>query len=1451
MPRQTRNSAKKASPAPSMPADEDNETSQTIPEREQETADDRVTVDVDGIQIKMTVQEFLKFRNNEKERELAQLKIEKELEVEKMRVANAEKSREEGKKLERYYQKLTDNKDPEEYFTAFEHYARREEWHVDTWVRRLSQSIEGKALVAMNSVMTHDISYEQLKRAILEVFQLSAESYRNKFRMMKKMDNETIKSFITRLAHTYDQFVKYSDIDIQSEDAKALSQLMIREQLFQTIPYDMKKHLTQSKLLDTAKLATEAEEYASLDPKYWQKHSNRNGQNNQQGKGNHFQKGDNNSRKRPYNDKTQNDKPQDGQKKNAYQRGQGNWGKGNHGKPSGTANVRRCGVQQSHDTDNQRPAIQKCKNKFIIPGVVEGKRISIFRDSGCDKTAVNSKLIPSHCYTGKSVEVKGVTGQIHVPLAKVNLNCSIHVGEIEVLAIDELDHDLLLGTEIDSWDDLQQNIPNILVMTRAQKLHSVDKEILAQDTIRNYIDNNNDEPNDSIIDENSFDDKSNLDEEMQDLLQGDVKTLIKLQNEDETLKKIRASLNNDNDENGYYRHENGIIMRRCQAETRLRKQVGDQIVAPRKYRQHILEISHDRAGHSGVNRTRDRISQHFHWPNINHDVARHCQTCEQCQFMSKSKQTQKQLLKPLPIIDVPFKRVGVDIKGPLPVTEQGNKYILVVCDYATRYPEAIPISDQTADTVAYAMLEIFSRTGIPTEIVHDRGTQFMSKVMSKMCKKLGIQQLPATSYHQQTNGLTERFIGTLSAMINSLDQGEFENWDKHLPLFLFSYREIPSDFTGYSPFHLMYGRQIRGPLELMKQGFLGESDGQDIPSKLLEMSANMMTWMANAKVKKAQKQKKMKQNYDKKAIDRHFKVGDKVLVFLPQGGGKFESKWQGPYDITKKVNDLNYEIHMPDKMKSHRVLHTNLIKRYYDRQQAQDMKHCYCVTGTFHDVYNESEQPSDHEFDSQYVEEYIGPTYVQTQTWKDANISEEISKSQKDQIQNVMKMHECMFSDVPGKTNVISHKVITTTDAPIKQKSYRTPQAMKTKVQEEIDNMLALGVIEEVNSAYASPIVAVTKPNGDIRLCTNYKALNKCTVVDPYEMPRVDEILEDVASAKFITSLDLTKGFYQVPLDCEAKAKSAFVAFGRQYAYNVMPFGMVNSSATFQRLVDEVLMDCKSYCRQYIDDIAIFSNSWEDHLEHVNTVLAKIKQAGLTIKPSKCRFAYQQVTYLGHTVGNGQIKPNIDKLKAVNEFPKPLTKKDVRSFLGLAGYYRKFVTHYEHIARPMINLTKKKEPNKVIWTPECEKSFQDLKTRLTSAPILKAPDFSKPFLLQTDASLTGLGAVLTQLDDQLREHPVVYLSKQLKPSEKNYAISELECLAIVWSIGKLRYYLQGRKFTVITDHKALQWLDKTKLSNSKLMRWSLLLQEFNFDIQYRKGICNTNADSLSRICISN
>ena len=1084
---------------------------------------------------------------------------------------------------------------------------------------------------------------------------------------------------------------------------------------------------------------------------------------------------------------------------------------------------------------------------------VQGQRVEIFRDSGCEYTAVNSDLVPENCYTGNTVAARGIHGHVYVPTAIVQIDCERFQGDQEVLVIDDLDYQVLLGTDVDTWDDLSHSSvlkdANILVLTRAQKQQQIQKEIIAQDDMRDYKSHDNKQ---AAVDTTNCKNTTQVDDDVKCLLEGDVQKLIQLQNQDPTLAKIRASLVQKQSANAnveYYRHANGLIMRKCQPDTRLRKQVGDQIVIPQQYRQHIMLIAHDKSGHLGIQKTKDRITQHFYWPNINHDINNHCQTCDQCQFMSKSKQSQRLLLRPLPIVDTPFKRVGIDIKGPLPVTEQGNRYILVVCDYATRYPEAVPISDQKADTVANAMLEIFSRTGLPTEIIHDRGTQFMSKVMSNVCDKLGITQIPTTPYHQQTNGLCERFIGTLSAMINSLDQDCMENWDRQLPLFLFAYREVPSDFTGYSPFHLMYGRQIRGPLDLIKQGFLNAGEGQDIPSQLLNISANITTWLANARVKKVQKQEKMKVNHDKKAKDRYFKKGDKVLVFLPEGNGKFESKWQGPYLIVKKVGEVNYEVEMPDKRKSHKILHANMIKRYYDRQQATNVRHCYFVTGSFHDIECEEIDQTD-EFDTQYLDQNIGPTYTQTQTWKDAKINDEILTYQNEKMQEILSSHDTMFTDVPGKTHVTTHKVVTTTETPIRQHAYRTPQALKSKVQDEIDNMLKLGVIEEINSAYVSPIVAVNKPNGDIRLCTNYKALNKVTVVDPYEMPRIDEILEDVAHAKYISTLDLTKGFYQVPLDPEAKAKSAFVAFGRQYAYNVMPFGMVNSSATFQRLVDEVLRDCNSFCRQYIDDIAIFSNSWQEHLVHVDTVLTKLQEAGLTVKPSKCIFACQQVTYLGHTVGNGQIKPNIDKVKAVLQFPKPITKKDVRSFLGLTGYYRKFVSHYEDIARPLIDLTKKKEPNNVKWSLQCESAFKQLKDYLSTDPILKAPDFSKPFFLQTDASKKGIGAVLGQLDDQLREHPVIYLSRQLKSSESNYSVSEQECLAIVWSVKKLRYYLLGRKFSVITDHKALQWLDNTKLTNSRLMRWSLILQEFNFDIQYRKGVANTNADSLSRYSIS-
>ena len=1008
---------------------------------------------------------------------------------------------------------------------------------------------------------------------------------------------------------------------------------------------------------------------------------------------------------------------------------------------------------------------------------------------------------------------------------------------------------------MDSWDDLVP--PKILVLTRAQKKQETQQEIVNQTKLRQYQEQasqnstpQNSQGNQSTQNSQTSQDQPEVDPEVHALLQGDVHELVKLQTSDPTLAEIRGSLvtfhEAKNQNTCYYKDQNGILMRKCPKETRLRKQVEDQIILPKQYRDHILDIAHDKAGHLGIMKTTDRITQNFYWPNIIHDVRNHCKSCVQCQFMNKTKKSQKQLARPLPIIDIPFKRIGIDIKGPFTVTENGNKYILVICDYATRYPEAIPIPDIRTETVVQAMIEVFSRVGLPSEIIHDQGSQFMSKLMSDLCQRLEIAQIPSTPYHQQTNGLTERFIGTMQSMINSLEAEEKENWDRYIPLFLFSYREVPSQFTGYSPFHLLYGRQVRGPLSLIRDNFLNQDTRQEISSNLLKIMSNMTKWMGHANVNKRKCQEKMEKHYNKNAQDREYKVGEQVLVFLPEGAGKLDSKWQGPYTVTQKIGEVNYQIYMPDKRKTHRTLHANLIKKFYTRQQAQDVQECFCVTGLIYEIGDES-HTVDHDMDAQFLDNSIGPVYEQTQTWQDVKIDQKLSKSRAKQINTILKAHTKAFSDVPGKTHVISHKVKTTNETPIRHKAYRTPHSLKQKIKDELDTMLKLGVIEETNSAYASPIVVVPKPNGDIRVTTDYRSLNKITEFDPYQIPRIDQILDDVAKAKYITTLDLTKGFYQISLDPQAKAKSAFITpFGAQYAYNVMPFGMINSSATFQRMVDKVLKDCKPFCRQYIDDVAIFSDTWEDHLKHLDTVLTKIQNAGLTIKPSKSKIAYQEVTYLGHTIGNCKIKPMLNKVESVQEFPRPVTKKNVRSFLGLTGYYRKFIQDYDTVARPMISLTKKAAPKEVKWTPECQTAFDTLKVKLSTEPVLRTPNFEKPFLLQTDASKTGIGAVLSQLDDECKEHPICYLSRKMLPNELNYSVSEKECLAIVWSINQLRYYLQGHKFTVITDHKALKWLDNTRNCNNRLMRWSMTLQQFTFDIQYRKGITNINADSLSR-----
>ncbi|CAM4683658.1 unnamed protein product [Lepidochelys kempii] len=465
---------------------------------------------------------------------------------------------------------------------------------------------------------------------------------------------------------------------------------------------------------------------------------------------------------------------------------------------------------------------------------------------------------------------------------------------------------------------------------------------------------------------------------------------------------------------------------------------------------------------------------------------------------------------------------------------------------------------------------------------------------------------------------------------------------------------------------------------------------------------------------------------------------------------------------------------------------------------------------------------------------------------EEVNLSMTLGRMQRQQIKELCTSYALMFSATPGLTERAYHSIDTGNAHLIKVQPYRVSPQAKTGIEWEIQDMLQMGVIRPSRSAWASPVVLVPKPDGEICFCMDYHKLNAVTRPDNYPMPLTDELLEKLGQAEFISTLDLTKGYWQVPLDESSKERSAFTTHVGLYEFNVLPFGLRNAPATFQRLVDGLLAGLGEYAVAYLDDVAIFSDSWAEQLEHLQKVFECIREAGLTVKAKKCQIGLNRVTYLRHQVGQGNINPLQAKVDAIQKWPDPKSKKQVQSFLGLSGYYRLFVPQYSQIAAPLIDLTKKKQPNAVQWTEECQKAFNQLKATLMSDPILRAPDFDKPFLVTTDVSERGVGAVLMQEGPDQEFHPVVFLSKKLSERESNWSVSEKECYTIVYALEKLRPYVWGQHFHLQTDHAALEWLHTTMGNNKKLIRWSLALQDFDFDIQHISGASNKVADALSR-----
>ena len=781
--------------------------------------------------------------------------------------------------------------------------------------------------------------------------------------------------------------------------------------------------------------------------------------------------------------------------------------------------------------------------------------------------------------------------------------------------------------------------------------------------------------------------------------------LRELQENDTTLLKVRQSgySNVNPSVDNPFHWQDGLLYYQWQPHGQDTEQVVSHIVLPKQCREKVLMLAHSilMAGHLAKEKTRQRIMKHFYWPTLYKDVEHFCHCCTQCQKSSK-KGIPKAPLVPLLIVSTPFQKIAMDIVRPLPRSRSGCHYILVICDYATRYPEAIPLRSVDAEHIADELIKVFARVGIPEEILTDQGTNFTSKLLQELYQLLKIQAVRTSPYHPQCDGLVERFNQTLKMMLRKVVTKEGKDWDKLLPYVLFAYREVPQASTGFSPFELIYGHNVRGPMAVLKEAWeSAESQDTSVIAHIIQIREQLQEMMGVVQQNMVKAQADQKRWYDRNARSGKFEP-DQVLVLLPTSTSKLLAQWQGPYEVVKPIGEVDYLINMHDRQNKRRVFHVNMLKQFHSPT---------VVDSSF--LVDDTVEAS---VERELSDEILSWNSQQTGQPK---IGEQLLAIQQSDLQKLLDEFTNVLQFKAGRTTMVEHTINTRTARPVRLPPYRVPHAYREMVKLELKEMLDSGIIEPSASQWSAPMVLVKKKDGTRRLCVHYRRLNSVSQIDAYPMPEL--------------------------MRC-------FIVF-------------------------------------------------EKHI-------LRLHEAGLTAKPSKCQYGMQQCIYLGFIVGGGVVKPEVDKLMAIQQLPIPMVKHDVRAFLGITWYYCKFIANYANVAAPLTDLTRKSSANKVIWTEKCAQAWQSLKDGLCSSPVLKSPDLASEFIFQTDASDRGVGAVLSQKDDNGEDHPVAYFSKKLLARELRYSTVEKECLAIRLAANTFRVYLLGRPFKIQTDHRALQWLDR-------------------------------------------